>query len=121
MAKKKPEVKDDATLPTTALEELYQKMVELSPDSIFTMDSTGKTLSCNEATTKMTGFYKDELIGANLADAPTLPPEDVPKYLALLKSALDGQGVEKVEATLLRKDKTPVIILSPLISDKKQA
>ncbi len=90
---------------TRGTEELYRNMVELSPDSIFTIDTKGVIKSCNTAATRLLGYSKDELVGKPFAKLGTLRLGDVPKYLKVLRSVLGGKVIEPIEVAFYRKDR----------------
>ena len=88
------------------LESLYRDMVELSPDSIFTIDTKGVVTSCNAAATKMLGYSKDEVRGKHFTKLGTLRLGDIPKYLKVLRPVLAGKVTEPLEVAFHRKDGT---------------
>ncbi len=92
--------------PTGETEELYRNMVELSPDSIVSVDTKGVITLCNTAITKILGYSQDELVGKHFAKLGVLRLGDVPKYLKLFKDILGGKIGEPIEVALYRKDKT---------------
>jgi PAS domain S-box-containing protein len=87
-------------------EELYKNMVEMSPDSILTVDTKGIIKSCNTATTRMLGYSKDELVNKHFARLGALRLKDVPKYLKLFKDILGGRVGEPIEIAVYHKDRT---------------
>jgi PAS domain S-box-containing protein len=94
----------------TETTEVYRTMVELSPDSIVTIDMKGVITSCNTETVRMLGYSKDELVGKNFSKLGTIRLVDLPKYLKLFRSALAGRLTEPLELTFKRKDGTPCIV-----------
>ena len=108
MAKK--EVINNATPPATALEELYQKMVELAPDGIVTTDAKGVITSCNTAITRMVGYSRDELLGKHFSKMRIFRLKDVPKYLNLFQDILGGKVGESIEVAVNRKDKMLITV-----------
>lgn len=103
-----PDISHDNQLeePTGETKELYKSMVELSPDSIFTIDRKGVIRSCNSAAANMLGFSKDEMVGKHFSKMGTLKLRDVPKYMRLFSSVLKGKVTEPLEVPFYRKDKT---------------
>lgn len=67
-------------------EEKFRNLVELAPDSIITFDTKGVITSINTATTIMSGYSKDELIGKNFRELMVIKPTNIPKYQKLLTS-----------------------------------
>ncbi|MFX1571006.1 MAG: PAS domain S-box protein, partial [Promethearchaeota archaeon] len=49
-------------------EEKYRKSFDNAPFAIILFNIEGKILDCNKSTFKITGYYKDELIGKNLKE-----------------------------------------------------
>ena len=80
--------KTQATLSKS--EQIYRTMFEEAPLGIFTVDNHGIVTSCNEAFIKMAGYSKDELLGKNVSNFPTLRKRDIPKYMKIFKSILNG-------------------------------
>jgi len=96
--------------PTEEAEELYRKMVELSPDGIFTVDRKGVITSCNTAATRLLGCPKEELVDKHFTKLGTLQLRDIPKYLKLLSLVLRGKVTEPLEVAFYRKDGTPRLV-----------
>ena len=91
------------------VEELYRSVVELAPDSIITVDMKGVITSCNTAATRILGYSKDELIGKHFSKIGVLPARDIPKFLKLFKSALEGELTKPLELTFCHKDGTRIL------------
>ena len=92
---------------TGEVEELYRNMVELSPDSVLTVDTKGVIISCNAAAVKMLGFSKSEIVGRHFSKLGAVRLRDVPRYMKLLGAVLSGKVTEPVELTFQRKDGAP--------------
>jgi PAS domain S-box-containing protein len=80
-----------------ASEEKYKDMVEIAVDGIITLDLVGRITSCNPAFEKLTGHPSDMFIGKHFAEIPTLVPNEIPKYLKMFKSIIQGKVGEPVE------------------------
>jgi len=91
-------------------EELYRNMVELSPDSMVTVDTKGVIISCNAMTLKMLGYTRDEMVGKHFTKLGTIRLKDVPKYLKLFRSVLAGKVAEPYELAFTHKDGTILIV-----------
>jgi len=87
-------------------EELYRSVVELSPDSIITVDMKGVLTSCNNATTSMLGYSEDEMIGKHFSKIGVVQARDLPKFLKLFISVLKGKVTKSLELTFNCKDGT---------------
>jgi len=94
---------------TGEIVELYTKMVELSPDSILTIDTKGVITSCNAAATRILGYSKAEMVGKHFSKLGVIRLRDLPKYLKLFRSVLGGKVTEPLELTFHRKDGTPLL------------
>ncbi|MDH5696203.1 MAG: PAS domain-containing sensor histidine kinase [Dehalococcoidia bacterium] len=90
-------------------EELYRSMVELSPDSIFTVDMKGVIKSCNAEAARILGYSKGEMVGKHFSKLGVIGPGELPKYLKLFMSAIAGKVTEPLELTFYRKDGTPFL------------
>jgi two-component system sporulation sensor kinase A len=88
-------------------EEMYRGMVELIPDGIVTVDMKGVVTSCNTATTMISGFSKDEIIGKHFSKLGFLRAKDIPKYLKVFGSIVRGKVPEPFEIAWQSKDGTP--------------
>jgi len=89
---------------TGEVEELYRNMVELSPDSVLTVDTKGVIISCNAAALKMLGFSKGEIVGRHFSKLGAVRLSDVPRYMKLLGSVLRGKVSKPIELAFQRKD-----------------
>ena len=58
-------------------------MIELSPDSIVTVNLKGVVTSCNSAYEKFTGYSKEETIGKHFNKLPFLNMKDIPSYIKI--------------------------------------
>ncbi len=90
-------------------ERLYKSIVEMSPESIITVDLKGVITSCNSAATRMLGLSKDEMVGKHFSTIGAIRTRDLPKYLDLFISVLKGRIAEPLELTFQRKDGTPFL------------
>ena len=73
-------------------EELYKNIVELTPDGFLTVDLKGNVIDCNEAFLSMTGYTKDEVLGIHFTKIPTVRKQDLPKYIKIFNSLLQGKS-----------------------------
>jgi len=87
-------------------EQLYRSMIERTPLGIFTVDTKGIVTSCNETFVKMAGYSQNKLVGKNIAQFPTLPKRELPKYLNVFKSIIKGNIPEPFEFHWAHKDGT---------------
>jgi len=89
-----------------ASEERYRSLVELAPDSIMTFDLKGVITSCNTASTRISGYSKDELVGKHFTKIGVIRSRDIFKYLKMLASTMRGKVPEPFEVVYRRKDGT---------------
>jgi PAS domain S-box-containing protein len=89
-----------------ASEEKYRSIVELAPDSIMTFNLKGVITSVNTASTRLSGYSKDELVGKHFSNAGILRAKDIPKYLKMLPSTARGNVPAPFEVTYRCKDGT---------------
>lgn len=91
------------------LEQLYKNVVELSPDSIVTVDAKGVLTSCNAAASRMLGFSKEELVGKHFSKTGVLRARDLVKFVNLFGRAIRGKITEPLELTFYNKNGTPIL------------
>ena len=82
---------------TKQLMSRYQSMFGLSPDGMITLDIKGVVTSCNSAFLKLSGFSEEEIVGKHFTKLPTLRKQDIPKYIGLVTSLLNGKKVKPFE------------------------
>ncbi|MHA2161969.1 MAG: PAS domain S-box protein [Candidatus Thorarchaeota archaeon] len=84
--------------------ELYRSMLDLYTDPIVSLDTNGSITFCNEATVANTGFSREEIIGKHFSSLGFLSLEDLPKYMKIFTSLLQGKPVEPLEVIWRHKD-----------------
>ena len=87
-------------------EEKYRSIVELAPDSIMTFDLKGVITSCNTASTRLSGYSKDELVGKHFSRIAPIRATDIPKFLRMLPLTISGKVPKPFEVTFKHKDGT---------------
>ncbi|UCC33730.1 MAG: PAS domain S-box protein, partial [Candidatus Bathyarchaeota archaeon] len=87
-------------------EELYKNIVELSPESIITINKKGMITSCNVTATKMLGYSKEEMIGKHFSKIGVIRARDLPSFLKLFLSVLREEVNEPLELTFQTKTGT---------------
>ena len=100
-------------------EEKYRALFDEAPASVTIIDTSGMVADCNEATAKLTGLSRSDLIGKRFDELMTLHPEDVPQLMANFSKLIEGQGVEPYELEIIRKDggRRWLLIRNSLIKD----
>ena len=111
---KKKEAKKEAE-PTT--KPAAADVIEAMPIGVDVMDLEGRILDGNEASTKMFGYSKDEVIETPVASY--MVKEDVPRALEAIKGCIAKGFYRGFETTGIRKDgsKFPLIVDGTLIKD----
>ncbi|NIO37206.1 PAS domain S-box protein [Candidatus Bathyarchaeota archaeon] len=89
-----------------ASEERYRNLFEMAPDGIVTLDMKGVITSCNAAVMRLTGYYRDEVVGKHFSELGFLNSTDAPRYLALFASILRGEQPKPFEVTWHNKNGT---------------
>jgi len=90
-------------------EEKYRNLFENMPGAYFQADTEGNILIINSPGAKLLGYNSPkEIIGKNLAKDLYYIPEDRKKFLEELKKRKGS--VKDYEATLKKRDGTPVIV-----------
>lgn len=87
-------------------EERLNKIVDLNPCGIMTVDLKGRVTSCNRAAAEITGFAKEEIIGKKFTRLPYLRSKDIPQYIKIFSSLLEGKKLEPQRVCWAHKDGT---------------
>ncbi|MCK5023008.1 MAG: PAS domain S-box protein, partial [Candidatus Aenigmarchaeota archaeon] len=82
----------------------YRNLVEMAPYGIVSVDLKGVVKSCNAAFVKIIGYSKNEIIGKNFTNLPTLRKRDIPQYLKLFTDIMRGKIPEPFESEWKIKD-----------------
>lgn len=86
---------------------LYKTIVDLSPDSIVTINLKGNITYVNPSGLKMMGFTKkEEVLGKHFSKLNIFPLKELPKYLMMFSNIIRGKPVEFLEIEFLRQDGT---------------
>ena len=98
-------------------EEKLKRILDSSPDAITVTDLNGNIIECNQATSKIYGSLKTELIGKNALEL--FSPKDRKKAKDNLKKTLELGSIKNLEYTLLTKDgrEYPAELSASLIRD----
>jgi PAS domain S-box-containing protein len=78
-------------------EKMYRRMVEISPDAIVTANLKGIVTSVNQTFCKLTGYAKEEMVGKNVTNIPTLRSIDVPGMVKLFGTVVSGMSASIIE------------------------
>jgi len=89
-------------------EEELQILFELAPDAYYLNDLKGTFVDGNRAAEQITGYKRDELIGASFLKLKLLTAKDLLRASSLLARNALGHATGPDEFTLTRKDGTPV-------------
>ena len=79
----------------------FQRYVKEANDLIFTLDASGKITSANRATSEVTGYSADELLGKDPLDF--VVPEARASVRAALRKVTRGEQVQRVEAEIISR------------------
>lgn len=86
------------------IEELYHSIISTSPDGFWLMDKNGCILDVNRAYCNMSGYEREELLGAAISLVEMVESmEDTRKHITLLKET----GSDLFTSIHRRKDGTP--------------
>ena len=98
-------------------EEKLKRILDSTPDAITVTDLNGNIVECNQATSKIYGSPKAEIIGKNALDF--FSPKDRKKAKDNLKKTLELGSIKNVEYTLVTKDgwEYPAELSASLIRD----
>ncbi len=99
-------------------EEIYRRLVEISPDAITLTDLSMKVILCNNQAARLHGYEcAEKMIGASVLRG--IAPEDRERALKNARKTLEVESVSNVEYTLLKTDGTrfPVELSASVIMD----
>nr|WP_243686950.1 PAS domain S-box protein [Methanobacterium formicicum] len=82
-------------------EEKYRKLFEKNPDYNILFDTNGVIREVNEATVKMMGLSKDEIVGKKFTELESIPPENVSSILGELFRILEGKEIKPFESKFI--------------------
>ena len=85
-------------------EENYKALFEESPSSITIVDTNGVIQNCNEATERLTGYPRHEIVGKKFNELLTLSPTEIPRLTNYFKKLIKGKTVEPYELGVIKKD-----------------
>jgi len=91
-------------------EERLRILFEFAPDAIYLNDLKGTFIDGNKAAEELTGYKREELIGKNFLKLKLLPPEQIPRAVALLAKNALGKPTGPHEFILNRKDGKQVTV-----------
>ncbi len=101
----------------SASEARYRELFENANDLVFTLDFTGTFTSVNRAVEEITGFSRDELIGADLS--LIVPPQHVERVHEMMRRKIATHERTRYEIEIVAKDghKVPIEIHSRLVCE----
>ncbi|MBI5604860.1 MAG: PAS domain S-box protein [Deltaproteobacteria bacterium] len=85
-------------------EEHFKQLFESAPDPYYLIDSQGILVNTNKAAEDLTGYKREEVIGANILQTPLIPPGELVNAASRLAKRQKGESVAAEELTLCRKD-----------------
>ncbi|MEE8591717.1 MAG: PAS domain-containing protein, partial [Spirochaetia bacterium] len=85
-------------------EEKYRGLFDLSPFAIVISDMKGRITDVNDAVIRMAGFPRDELIGKHFSKLPVFSKRDIPRYLKIFSSFLNGKPLGPLEIPVQSRD-----------------
>jgi len=90
-------------------EERFRMLFEYAPDAYILADMQGEIIDCNQATEKLAGYGREELVGNNFACLPWLDFRQQVRLADLLAQTARGEVMGPVDFNLTRKDGGEVI------------
>jgi PAS domain S-box-containing protein len=103
-------------------ESRYRTLFEKSPASVTLVNMSGSIEDCNEATEKLIGYSKEEIMGMEFEKLLTLKTEDLPKLQERFLTLVQGKDVEPYQLEIQRKDGESrwISIINSLQTDGEQ-
>ncbi len=105
-------------------EERFRELADMLPQMVFEIDENGVIAFLNQASFLTMGYTRDDITDDPMAVLGTLAPVDQDRANTNMVRALDGQSLDGVEYTAVRKDGStlPVLVFtSPIVKDGKPA
>jgi len=90
-------------------EERLKVLFEYAPFPYFLTDLKGTFIDGNHAAELLVGYSRREILGKNFLESGLLPPEEIPRAIALLARHVNGEATGPEEFTLRKKDGSIVI------------
>jgi len=90
-------------------EEKYRSVVEVVPDGIVTIDTSGVITSMNKAVTDITGFSEGEIVGKHISKVPVISLKSVSDAVKVFGNIIKGKGPAVIEMPCRKRDGTPRI------------
>ena len=87
-------------------EEKYRKLFNNAPFAIVLFDTDGFILDCNDSTSKITGYYKDELVGNNFKEFEFYANIETAMVELFEKAIKDGEVPAIRKVLIYKKDKS---------------
>jgi len=87
-------------------EERFKTLFHSAPDAIAISDMKGVITEVNDATLKLSGYTRDELVGKHFSKLPSFRARELPRYIKIFNTILRGRIPEPFEIPLLKKDGT---------------
>jgi diguanylate cyclase (GGDEF)-like protein/PAS domain S-box-containing protein len=69
--------------------QFYKSLFDYHPDGVYVLDLQGHFIDCNQATTRISGYPKDELIGRPFA--PLIAPDDLKDVMGHFERLIQGE------------------------------
>ncbi len=85
-------------------EKKFRTLFEEAPAAVTVLDNSGVVVSCNQATEKLTGYNRKEIIGKPFEKLMTLSPEDLPRLVEYYKKLVRSIKVEPYTLQIIRKN-----------------
>jgi PAS domain S-box-containing protein len=82
----------------------YRTLFEKSPASVTLVDMSGNVADCNEATERLVGYSKDEIVGEQFENLLTLNEEDLPRLQEKFATLVQGEEIEPYQLEIKRKN-----------------
>ncbi len=85
-------------------EEKYRMLFEEAPILIILLDTNGRIIDCNDVTGTITGLTKKEILGKHYKKIGIFLRQDLPKYVTLFDSCLEGSDITPIEVRIRDKN-----------------
>jgi PAS domain S-box-containing protein len=87
-------------------EEKFRSLMDISPNGTVIVDLKGKVTYCNNAFFEYTGYTRQEIIGKKYTALRQLRKKDIPHYVKIFGSLLNGKRPKPLRVNWVHKDGT---------------
>jgi PAS domain S-box-containing protein len=88
--------------------DLFQSIIESFPRSVLALDITGHITYANPATTELTGYSREDILGKHFTKLGFLRLQDIPKLITFSSELLRGESLKQIEIAYKTRGRDPL-------------